>query len=620
VVETCLAKDPEDRFGTAHDVGLQLKWIAEGGSQVGLPAPLAARRKNRERLAWGLAGAAVVVAAVFAVLWAGRAPEPPQVVRFEIPAPDGLPVVGSPRLSPDGRYVAFRARSEDGQAGIWLRPLNGLSAQLVGGTEGARSRPFWSPDSRHIGFFAGDKLKRVPVSGGPSQVICDAPTGADGAWSEEGVILYDGQPQDPIYRVPAGGGIPTPQIPASEGQPGWPQFLPGGDRFLYVTVGSVPELKVGSLDRGEAQVVLTGQSRVEYAPPGHLLYVRENTLVAQPFDADSGTLSGDPVPLAQDLGVDAVGLAHFTASHNGVLAFRSGEAGGAQLAWVDRKGEQREPLGEPADIADTDLSPDGRWLAITMRQGSTGAEDIWIRDLVRGVTSRFTFNEEGDQNPVWSPGGDRLAFAREKDGDSDLAVKAVGGTGEVEVLLEAEGRQFPSSWSPDGKHLLYYNVSSDTSWDINVIDLEGEPSPRPFVKTPFIEIRARFSPDGRWVAYQSNESGRSEVYVQAFPGPGGKWQISTAGGSEPQWGPDGTELFYRSPERQMMRVDVQIGETFEAGIPEEMFTASLRPITVNNRYLVSSDGQRFLLLSSVVEDSTPPTTIVVNWTAELAQE
>ena len=617
VVETCLAKDPEDRFGTAHDVGLQLKWIAEGGSQVGLPAPLAARRKIRERLAWGLAAVAAVAAVAFAILWAQRAPEPPQVVRFEIPAPDGLPVVGSPRLSPDGRYVAFRARNEAGQAGIWLRPLNGLAAQPVAGAEGARSRPFWSPDSRHIGFFADGKLKRVPVSGGPSQVICDARTGADGTWSEQGIILYDGQPADPLYRVPAGGGIPTAQIPASEGQPGWPQFLPGGDRFLYVTVGSQPELKIGSLDGGEAQVVLTGQSRVEYAPPGHLLYVRDNTLVAQPFDPDTGTLSGDPVPLAQDLGVDNVGLAHFTASHTGVLAFRSGEAGGGQLAWVDRKGEQREAVGEPADIAATSLSPDGRWLAMTMGQGSSSAYDIWVRDLVRGVTSRLTFSEEGDASPVWSPGGDRIAYASERDGNWDLAVKAVGGTGEAEILLEAEGRQYPISWSPDGKHLLYHNVAPETSWDINVLDLEGEPNPRPFIRTPFIEIRARFSPDGRWVAYQSNESGQGEIYVQAFPGPGGKWQISTAGGAEPQWGPDGSELFYRSPERQMMRVEVQTGETFEAGIPEAMFTASLRPITVNNRYLVSPDGQRFLLLGSLIEDSTPPTTVVVNWTAEL---
>jgi Tol biopolymer transport system component len=256
---------------------------------------------------------------------------------------------------------------------------------------------------------------------------------------------------------------------------------------------------------------------------------------------------------------------------------------------------------------------------MSMGQGSSGGNDIWVRDLVRGVTSRLTFNEGGDASPVWSPGGDRIAYGSERDGDWDLAVKAVGGTGEAEILLEAEGRQYPISWSPDGKHLLYHNVAPETSWDINVLDLEGEPNPRPFIRTPFIEIRARFSPDGRWVAYQSNESGQGEIYVQAFPGPGGKWQISTAGGGEPQWGPDGSELFYRSPERQMMRVEVQTGEAFEAGIPEPLFAASLRPITINNRYLVSPDGQRFLLLSSLVQDSTPPTTVVVNWTAELGQ-
>ena len=228
-----------------------------------------------------------------------------------------------------------------------------------------------------------------------------------------------------------------------------------------------------------------------------------------------------------------MGLAHFSASHNGVLAFRSGEAGGGRLVWVDRKGEKAEAVGDPADIGDFDLSPDGRWLALTMAQGSSAADDIWVRDLVRGVTSRFTFNDDGDRSPVWSPQGDRIAYGTQKDGEWDLAVKAVGGTGEAEMLLEAEGRQQPSSWSPDGRHLLYYNVDPETSWDIYVLDLEGEPNPRPFVRGPFIEIRARFSPDGRWVAYQSNESGHSEIYVQAFPGPGGKWQISTAGGSEP---------------------------------------------------------------------------------------
>jgi Tol biopolymer transport system component len=616
LVDTCLAKDPEDRWGTAHDVALQLRWIAEGGSLVGLPAPVLARRKNRERLAWGLAVVFATAAAALGVLWARRAPEPPQVIRFEMATPEGLSEIGSPRLSPDGRYMAFSARDGKGEQAIWVRPLSSLTAQKLAGTEGAPYRPFWSPDSRFLGFVAGGKLKKIPVSGGPAQVICDAPTGADGAWSEEGVILFDGQTADPLNRVPAGGGIPTAQIPAGT-QPGWPQFLPGGRRFLYVNTGATPpELKLASLDGGEPKTVLTGQSRVEYAPPGYLLYVRENTLVAHPFDADKGSPTGDPVPLAQDLTVDNVGLAHFSASHNGVVAFRSGEAGGGRLTWVDRKGQSEEPLGDAADIQDTDLSPDGRWLALTLKAGGAAAEDVWVRDLVRGVTSRFTFGEDADTTPLWSPDGQRIAFSTRRKANADLAVKAVGGTGEVEILLEAEGDQYPSSWSPDGKSLLYYHVDPKTSWDLYVLPLEGDRKPRPFVRSPFVDLRGRISPDGRWVAYQTNEAGRAEIFVQAFPGPGGKWQISTAGGTEPQWGPGGKELFYLS-QNKMMRVSVQTGAAFEAGIPEPLFPVALRRIVTNNRYLVSRDGRRFLLLSSLLQNLTPPTTVVVNWPAEL---
>jgi len=625
LVETCLAKDPENRWGTAHDVALQLRWIAEGGSQVGLPAPVAARRRNRERLAWGVAVAAAIAAAAFAALWVRRAPEPPRVVRFKIAAPDGLPEVGSPRLSPDGRFLAFNARDEKGGQAIWVRPLNSLTAQKLAGTEGARQRPFWSPDSRYLAFMAEGKLKKIMVSGGPAQVICDAPTGADGTWSADGTILYDGTGSDPIMRVPAGGGIPAPQVATStsekEGassQVGWPQFLPGSRRFLYVAWGSSqPEVRLASLDGGEAQTVLAGQSRVEFAPPGYLLYVRDNTLVAQPFDSGKGVLTGDPVPLAQDLGVNSVGLAHFTASHNGVVAFRSGEAGGGRLVWVDSKGQSEQAVGEPADIGSTALSPDGRWLAMSLKSGSSSSSDIWVRDLVRGVTSRFSFNEEDDRDPVWSPDGTRIAWGTQRKGQFDLAVKTVGGTGEEEVLLEADGNQFPTTWSPDGKSLLYLTIDPETSADIGLLPLDGDRTPRPFVRTKFVEARARFSPDGRWVAYQSNESGRFEVYVQAFPGPGGKWQISTAGGGEPQWGPDGKELYYLAQSR-MMKVDVRTGASFEAGIPEPAFGVSLRPITTGNRFLVSPDGQRFLLLSSLLQDSTPPTTVVLNWTAELA--
>jgi Tol biopolymer transport system component len=622
VIQTCLSKDPDERWSNAHDLKLQLQWLAEGGSQVGIPAPVSAKRKNRERLAWAVAALALVATGLFALLWAQRAPKPPRVVRFEMGYPEGLPVIDSPKLSPDGRHLAYNAIDEQGTSQIWIRPLNGLEAQLLPGTEGT-GRPFWSPDSQYLGFFSGGKLKKIPVSGGPAQTICDAPTGADGSWSEGGVILYDGTGTDPINRVSAGGGIPTPEIAPNEEegdlQVGWPQFLPHSDRFLWVSFeGSEPAVKISTLGSGESATVLPGQSRVEYAPPGFLLYVRENTLVAQPFDAEAGEITGDPVPLAEDLGIDAVGLAHFSASHNGTLAYRGGEAGGGQMRWTDLEGETQGLEGDPGDIGVTSLSKDGRWLALTLSGGPSGADDIWIRDLVRGVTSRFTFSDDDDSDPRWSPDGSRIVYTSKHEGQDNLFVKAVGGTGQPGLLIASEQAQFPSDWSSDGRYLLLYNRSPETGWDIHSLDMEApEGGTTPYLASQFMEVRARFSPDARWVAYQSNESGRSEIYVQAFPGPGGKWQISTEGGSEPQWHPDGRSLYYVAPDTSMMRVDVETGESFEAGIPESVFAVTLRPVTQDSRYWVAPDGERFLLLGSLQGESTPPTTLVLNWHAEL---
>jgi Tol biopolymer transport system component len=616
VIRTCLAKDPDKRWQSAGDVARELEWIAQAGPEAA--ARPSAEGRLRERVAWVAAAVATLAALVFAFLWTLRAPAPPQVVRFDVLPPENLPVVDSPKLSPDGRYLAFNGIDEQGNAQIWVRPLNAVEARVLPGTEGT-TRPFWSPDSSQLGFFSGGKLKKIAVSGGPPQTICDAPTGADGAWNEDGVILYDGQGSDPIMRVSAAGGIPSPQVSLDEktSSVGWPQFLPGGSKFLYVAWGETQEeVRIGSLDGDESKTVLAGQSRVEYAPPGFLLYVRENTLVAQSFDIATGEITGEPVPLAEDLGIDSVGLAHFSASRNGVLAFRGGEAGGGRLAWARPNGEIDRTEGDPADIFATDLSPDGRWLAMQMDAGS--GQDIWVRDLVRGVTSRFTFGEGREQAPIWSADGQRIAFATEQEGDFDLAVKTVAG-GNDETLLERENRQFPSSWSPDGRFLLYYESNPESSWDIWVLPLDGEDrEPKPFLNTPFLEVRARFSPDGRWVAYESEESGRGEIYVRSFAGTGGKWQISTSGGTEPQWSRDGRALYYIAPDLKMMRVSVQTGEAFEAGIPEPIFAVSLRPITTSNRYLLAPDGN-FLLLSSLREKSTPPTTIVLNWIAELGR-
>ena len=317
------------------------------------------------------------------------------------------------------------------------------------------------------------------------------------------MILYDGRGMDPIMRVSAAGGIPSPQVSPedeNERQVGWPQFLPGSRNFLYVAFGTnEPEVRIGSLDGDESKTVLVGQSRVEYAPPGYLLYVRESTLVAQRFDADAGEIGGEPVPVAEELGINAVGLAHFSASRNGVLTFRGGDAGGGQLVWVDRQGELQRAEGDPADIAATDLSPDGRWLAMEMRSGSSDPTDIWVRDLVRGVTSRFTFTDGGESTPIWSPDGRRIAFSMDRESSTDVVVKTFGGADDLEILVEGEHEQHPSSWSPDGRFLLYYDLHPENSWDIWALPLEGEDrEPRPVLNTPFRELQARFSPDSRW--------------------------------------------------------------------------------------------------------------------------
>ncbi|MGH7337269.1 MAG: hypothetical protein ACREI7_06815, partial [Myxococcota bacterium] len=409
VISTCLAKDPKERWHTAHDVRLQLAWIAEGGSQIGLPAPVVQHRKNRERLAWGAAAVATVAAAALGAGYIARAPAPERVARFELSTPAGLLVVGEPKLSPDGRHVAFVGVDEKSEGRIWVRSLDSLAARPIAGTEGTsvRARPFWSPDSRFIAFLADGKLKKVPLDGGPAQKICDAPTGADGSWSENGLILFDGQTSDPIRACDAAGGVAKSHVPAVEGddgyQVGWPQFLPGGEKFLFVSLGgkeAANGIRVANADGSGAKLVVGGLSRVEYAPPGYLVFVRESTLVAQRFDPDEGSLSGEPIPIADGIGTDSNGQAEFSVSRAGVLVYRAGAASRSEYVWLDRKGGRVEsPLAE-GELGAFDLSRDGRWLAYQV--GSGQEADIWVRDLKRGVSSRFTFEKTGESAPLFT--------------------------------------------------------------------------------------------------------------------------------------------------------------------------------------------------------------------------
>ena len=624
IVKGCLAKEPEHRWSTAHDVMLQLQWIAEGGSLAGVPAPVVARRKNREKLAWGLFAAALLAVAALAVGFVRRAPKPAPLVRFDVVPPPEVATMDVPRISPDGRFLAFDATDMEGKARIWVRALNSLTAQPLAGTDGG-VRPFWSPDSRYVGFIADGVMKKVDVTGGPPTKICDAPGGSDGTWSPAGVILWDGSGNDPLYRVSAAGGTRSVAVALDtakkETSVGWPQFLPDGKHFIYLVTGEKPEDSaywIGSIDSKDKKMLAPAQTLVQYAPPGQLLFVRDRTLVAQPFDASALKITGEAVPLAEKIGTDNVGLARFSVSGNGVLAYRTGETGG-RLLWRDRSGKELDTLGDPGDYANPTLSPSGDRLAFNLTDPRSGKGDIWIRDLARGVNSRFTLGAGNNVRPVWSPDASAIVFASDRGGAFDLYEKSAKGAGEEKLLLHSDDPKSPASWTKDGKYVAYSSRNAKTQFDLWALPTSGDKKPMPIAVSPFSEQSAMFSPDGRYVAYVSNESGRDEIYVQTFPEPGGKWQVSNEGGNDPSWREDGKEIYYRSPDQKLMAVEIHGGADFQAGVPQALFPIRIRVGNPRNKYTPYPDGQRFMIAAPLGRDAMSPTTIVLNWPAGLGK-
>ncbi|MGH9443957.1 MAG: protein kinase domain-containing protein [Thermoanaerobaculia bacterium] len=621
LVQTCLAKEPEDRFQTAHDVKLQLKWIAEGGSQAGAPAVVVSRRKTREKLAWGLSGILFLAAALLAIGYVRRAPQPATPVRFQLVLPEGMSVVEAPRISPDGKLLAFSATNAGGQTQIWLRPLEALDPRPVPGTEGASFRPFWSPDSRHLAFIAEGKLKKVDIAGAPAQTICDATTGADGSWGKDGVILFDGQASDPIRRVPASGGIPQSAVTAEDNSTsvGWPSFLPDGRHFLYFQFGGPKReghLMAGCLDSKEKpKSILAADSLPQFAPPGELLYVKEGTLVAQSFDARSLKITGEPVPVAEKIGTTANGLSDFSVSDNGVLVYRGGASNDDRLVWVDRTGKEISDLDKPGGYSGTALSPDGGRLAIDLSDPHSDKHAIWIRDLARGVTSRLTFDASSSTSPIWSPDGNFVLYSSDRKGSPSLFEKSASGTGAEKEIWSCGETVLASDWSRDGKFAAVNRLTPKNSWDIWIVPMDGSARPFPFVASPFVDVLPTFSPDGRYVVYMSNETGRFEIYVQQFPGPGGKWQVSANGGLEPHWSADGKTIYFRSLDAKMMSASVDAGQTFTTGVPQALFETRFQPGQRRNSFVVTRDGQKFLILAPLGKDKIAPMTVVLNWTA-----
>lgn len=621
VVQRCLAKDPDERWQSAGDLMLELKWIAGSGSEAGTTSSVTARRRSRERLAWIVAAAllGLVAMLLFIVGNIRRAPTEVGATRFVIPVSgkQSFPDFLYPSISPDGRNLVY-PDSKEGRQQLWIRKLDSVTPQALPGTEKTFDPAFWSPDGRFIGFFADGKLKKMQLSGGPSQSLTDVPNPRGGSWNQEGVIIFAPDSTSPLYRMSENGGeriqLTTLDESRQEFSHRWPLFLPDGRHFLYVARSPQREntaIYVGSLDSKETKRLLSADSSVAYAPQGYLLFAREGTLMAQPFDVDTLRVTGAELSVVEQVSYAPSGLAGFSVSENGVLACMTGNPA-TQLAWFDRSGTQVGRLGQPAAYLSLRLSPDEKRVAVARTDPPALATDISLIELARGVVSRLTSDPSIDDFPVWSPDGTQIVFSSGREGAMNLYTKLSSGAGKEEALLRSNQVQHTQDWSPDGRFLLYRTFGVRTKSDIWVLPMFGDKKPYPLLATEFDEAFARFSPDGRWVAYASDAVGTSEVYVREFQGTGGSWRVSTGGGSFPCWRRDGKELFYIW-RGKLMAVDVKARATsFEPGVPKLLFETSG---TWN--YDVSRDGQRILIAVPVEESSPEPITVVLNWAADL---
>ncbi len=624
LVKVCLAKDPDDRLQTAHDVMQELKWIAEAGSAAGVPAPVAARHRNRERLAWILAALLPLLAAALTHFVTARQTPALPSTRFEVPAPDRATSVNYQLLSPDGRKLAFIA-TVDGVTSLWVRPLDSLEARPLPGTEGVENDYIWSSDSASVAFVLRDRLHRLALSGGPPFAICELKGELEtGEWGPDGTILLSNQRAGLIYRVSASGGTPAPVTTKADGEGhAYPTFLPDGRHFLYLARRNPidkSEVYVASLDSPERRLLLSAESQPYYSPPGFILFVRGGTLLAQPFDARALRVHGEAVSLADNvpyMGVDP--YADFSVSRDGTLAFRRQPSLRTQLTWFDRTGRALGTIGGPGPYSQPALSPDGTRLVVVGEE-ALGSSRIWLFDLERGSSRPLT--EPGTYaGPLWSRDGRSILVGTGLRGvTGDLRRRAWDGTGSEEILLTAKGPVRPGDLSPDGRALAYMTVSPLRGPDILMLSLVGERKVAGLVQTVKTEGLPQFSPDGRWIAYTSFEGATFESFVEAYPPAGGRYQVSVAGGTHPCWRPDGREIFYLSPDGTLMAVDVAPSASgFRAGQARALFKATIdmkRFPLATRHYVVGANGQRFLFASLLTGGAPPPVTVVLNWAAE----
>ena len=618
LLRRCLEKDPKCRLHDISDARLELAEPDSVEAAVAVAAPGTAR----ERLAW--ATLALSLAGVLAYMFFSE-PRPTEVLRFHVSAPEQstfgsssgigrLDGTSGASLSPDGTQLIFGATMQTGATQLWLRRLDSLTSRRLDGTDNGMMA-FWSPDSKSIGFFSGGKLKTLQVADGSVQTICDVATPPrGGTWGSLDQIVFSAGVPPKMLRVPARGGVAVPIASIEGPMPRWPSFLADGRHFLYWAV--VPStatsgLFVGSTESGFVPRHIVATDSNGRVASNHLIYARGDALVRQAFDDRRLQVTGEATPIAElVLRSPAVGRADFTVSESGVLAYRAGVNLPTQFAWFDRSGKFIQTVGPPGNYRTPDLSPDGSRVAFT----DVNARDIWILDLERGTSSRFTSSPLGETAPAWFPDGKKIVYRADGAG---LFEKDVTGTG-TEVKVWSEPVAGPSQVSADGKWIVYFAIVKDRAHDIFVMPTTGDRKPQSVIATPFAEVEPQLSPDGRWLAYASNETGRYEIYVQPFPTTGTRWQVSNAGGRQATWRKDGKELFFVADEgAKFYAVDiVHKPDRFDFGVPRFLFDMRANVFNTLRSYIPSPDGQRFLI-NMTRETANSPINIVHNWTADI---
>jgi Tol biopolymer transport system component len=612
LLQRCLEKETKRRLRDIGDARFEL--------EADVPPPVdPPKSRRREAAAWSAAAVCLLAALLVAGSVVFRERTPTRVPRFHV-LPPGDGNIREVALSADGRRLVFVSLGSDRERRLWIRAIDSLDAHVLDGSEGA-SLPFWSPDGRFVAFFAQGKLRKIPSTGGAPQVVCDAADGRGGTWNADGAIVFAPVPDGALFQVSANGGAPAPATTRQEGQAGhrFPQFLPDGRHFLFLAQtgrGRQGGIYVGSLDSPHAVLALETAVSAQYASPGYLLFVRDNALMAQSFDAGTMRLSGDVVAIAEDVWNDpGGGGTDFTAS-DGVLVYRERQRNAGELVWFDRAGRSVRSALARADYIHPWLSPDGRRAAVEIVEPETQMHSVWVVDLVRGSRAQFSTGPAQSHFPVWSPDGRSILFSSDRGGPLTLVTRPATGTGAEQELLAPTANSRAMDWSADGRFILYQTTHPSTRSDIWALPVAPRGEPFPVVNTPSDERQAQVSPDGRWVAYTSNTSGRDEIWVQRFPDAGEKWPVSTAGGSQPQWRRDGRELFYISKDVRLMAVDVDgSGSTFDAGVPATLFALKFTDqLAARNNFMPAADGTRFLINTSY-SGSVSDVAVVLDWTS-----